>query len=126
MRENLTYGNSRIISDKEILDSIEEFNLFAEDKPVNLDVVVSNRTLSSGQMQKISFIRSMLSDANILLLDESTSNLDIKTKQFIFQILKSKEITIINSTHNQEDFTYDDHLKIDITEKNREILVIKN
>ena len=97
-----------------------------EDKPVNLDVVVSNRTLSSGQMQKISFIRSMLSDANILLLDESTSNLDIKTKQFIFQILKSKEITIINSTHNQEDFTYDDHLKIDITEKNREILVIKN
>ena len=68
----------------------------------------------------------MLSDANILLLDESTSNLDIKTKQFIFQILKNKEITIINSTHNQEDFTYDDHLKIDITEKNREILVIKN
>jgi ABC-type bacteriocin/lantibiotic exporter with double-glycine peptidase domain len=126
LRENLTYGNSRKISDKEILDSIEEFNLFAEDKPVNLDVVVSNRTLSSGQMQKISFIRSMLSDANILLLDESTSNLDVKTKQFIFQILKNKEITIINSTHNQEDFTYDDHLKIDITEKNREILVIKN
>ncbi len=73
--------------------------------------------MSSGQIQKISFIRSILSDAKILLLDESTSNLDIETKNFIFNILSTKNITIINSTHNKEDFQYDHHIKIDVGEE---------
>ena len=82
---------------------------------------VSNSTLSSGQMQKISFIRSLLANSEILLLDESTSNLDIRTKQFIFEILKIRDITIINSTHNHEDFDYDNHLKIEVMEDSRKI-----
>ena len=80
---------------------------------------VSNSTLSSGQMQKISFIRSLLANSEILLLDESTSNLDIRTKQFIFEILNTRDITIINSTHNHEDFDYDNHLKIQVMEDSR-------
>ena len=64
-------------------------------------------------MQKISFMRALLSKVEVLLLDESTSNLDIETKNFIFDILKKQEITIINSTHNPEDFeSIDRHLKI--------------
>ena len=83
---------------------------------------VSNSTLSSGQMQKISFIiRSLLANSEILLLDESTSNLDIRTKQFIFEILNTRDITIINSTHNHEDFDYDNHLKIEVMEDSRKI-----
>ena len=66
----------------------------------------------------------MLSDAKILLLDESTSNLDINTKNFIFNILNKKNITIINSTHNHEDFDYDHHIKIDVGE-NRNLHFIK-
>ena len=58
-------------------------------------------------MQKISFIRSLLSDTQLLLLDESTSNLDSQTRDLIFNILKVKNITIINSTHNHEEFEYD-------------------
>ena len=68
-------------------------------------------------MQKISFIRSLLSDVKILLLDESTSNLDVITRDFIFKILSTKNITIINSTHNQDDFNFDNHLRIDVGEK---------
>ena len=116
LRENILYGNQNNVSDKEIAEVVYEFNLFNENTELNLDIIISNRSLSSGQMQKISFIRSMLSDAKILLLDESTSNLDINTKNFIFNILNKKNITIINSTHNQEDFDYDHHIKIDVGE----------
>ena len=41
-----------------------------------------------GQMQKISFIRALLSGLDILVLDESTSNLDTDSKALIYKILK--------------------------------------
>ena len=122
LRENLVYGNKKQINDNKIKEIIEEFNLFNEENEIDLDMHISNRSLSSGQMQKISFIRSLLSDTQILLLDESTSNLDIKTKKFIFNILANKNITIINSTHNKEDFDFDYHIKIDVGET-RKLLI---
>jgi len=117
LKENLLYGNSKNINNEEIINIVEEFNLFNEKDELNLDKYVSNKSLSSGQMQKISFIRSLLSDVKILLLDESTSNLDVNTRDFIFKILSTKNITIINSTHNQDDFNFDNHLRIDVGEK---------
>ena len=66
-----------------------------------------------GQMQKISFIRALLSNIDILILDESTSNLDQATKETIFKILNKANLTIINATHNPEDLiNYDYHLNI--------------
>ena len=71
-------------------------------------------------MQKISFIRSLLAEVDILLLDESTSNLDKDTKKLIFEILNSKNITIINSTHSPDEFRgYDNHIKIEIKDEKR-------
>ena len=121
MRANFLYGNSKNISDESIVKLVKEFELFFDDGQ-NLDTEISSRTLSSGQMQKIAFIRALLADVDILLLDESTSNLDIDTKKFIFDILKNKNITIINSTHNHEDFNYDHHMRI-IYKKDKRFLV---
>ena len=111
LRENFLYGNKLKIEDRNIQELMNEFELFNSDEKT-LDTIVSNKTLSSGQMQKIAFIRSLLANANLLLLDESTSNLDTKTKELIFNILLDKKITIINSTHNYEDFHFDNHLRI--------------
>lgn len=121
LRANFLYGNSKNISDESIVKLVKEFELFFDDGQ-NLDTEISSRTLSSGQMQKIAFIRALLADVDILLLDESTSNLDIDTKKFIFDILKNKNITIINSTHNHEDFNYDHHMRI-IYKKDKRFLV---
>ena len=94
--------------------------MFNEESSYSLDKKVSNNTLSSGQMQKISFIRALLSEADILLLDESTSNLDVETKKLIFNILREKKITIINATHSIDEFNYfDNHLKILIKDNKR-------
>ena len=111
LKENLIYGNSSKKTDEEIIELINEFELFNNDVR-GLDSIIDRKSLSSGQMQKISFIRSLLAETKLLLLDESTSNLDIETKKLIFKILKNKNITILNSTHNKEDFEYDHHLKI--------------
>ena len=78
IRENLTYGNYENISDEVIINFLEKFKF--KDRKVDLDEVVSNQSLSSGQMQKLSFIRALLKKIDILLLDESTSNLDKESK----------------------------------------------
>ena len=58
------------------------------------------------------FIRAFVSECEILFLDESTSNLDVESKKLITEILKQKNITIINSTHSPDDFDYDTHHRI--------------
>ena len=41
-------------------------------------------------MQKVSFIRALASGIDLLVLDESTSNLDIQTKEIIFSVIRSQ------------------------------------
>ena len=104
LRDNILYGNNLEIEDNEIYNYLKLFDTFKEDSNYDLDKEISNKTLSSGQMQKIAFIRALLSDLEILILDESTSNLDDYSRNLIFEILENKNITIINSTHDPEKF----------------------
>ena len=52
LRENLLYGNKLDISDSEILDMLEMFEMFKEKSSYNLNRSIDNSSLSSGQMQK--------------------------------------------------------------------------
>lgn len=111
LRENILYGVSEKIEDNEIIKKVHEFKIF-ENKDFMLDQQVSNKTLSSGQMQKLSFIRALMSNPELLLLDESTANLDSQSKILIYKILNSLDITILNSTHSLDELTnYDIELK---------------
>ena len=100
LRDNILYGNNLEIEDNEIYDYLRLFDTFKEDSNYDLDKEISNKTLSSGQMQKVAFIRALLSDLEVLILDESTSNLDDYSRNLIFEILENKQVTIINSTHD--------------------------
>ena len=115
------YGNNLEVDDKEIIDILDKFSFTPDNKDLSLDMMISNTSLSSGQMQKVSFMRSLLNNSEILLLDEATSNLDESSKKLIFNILSDKEITIINSTHTKDDFVYDYELKISLNENQRQI-----
>ena len=113
----------KIVTDDEILQKLQDFNLFSETSETKLDRRISNKDLSSGQMQKIAFIRFLLSDADTLFLDESTSNLDTETKNLIFDILKKKKLTIVNSTHDIDSFkTIDKHYRIELNDGKRNII----
>ena len=118
IKDNLLYGNNLSITDEELVKVLNDFKFYNEGK-YDLSQKISNKTLSSGQLQKISFMRTILSEAKLLLLDESTSNLDSKSRKLIFDILSNKNITIVNSTHNKENFSYDNHLEIQIHNDSR-------
>lgn len=120
LKFNLLYGNDHKITDEEINILISQFNLF-DKKSLSLNDKVSNKTLSSGQMQKIAIIRALLNKCNILILDEATANLDQSSQTLLFDILKGLNITIINSSHSIENFSYDFELNIELVNDSRVI-----
>ena len=123
LRENLLYGNIKNINDEKLMKIIKKFNLFDEEEKYNLDEVISNKNLSSGQMQKISFSRVLLNDVNVLILDESTANLDQETKTQIYEIISQLDITIINSTHSIDELLdFDIQIKIQFDKDEKKII----
>jgi|MDTC01.1.fsa_nt_gb ABC-type multidrug transport system fused ATPase/permease subunit len=126
LRNNIVYGNSRNLDDQEITAVLKRFKLFSEEESYDLDRVVENTSLSSGQMQKIAFIRAILSDPDVLLLDESMANLDETSKELVLNIVSDQKITVINSTHDPEKYKKVDSLiRLDIVDEKRVIEVIK-
>ncbi|MDB2368372.1 ATP-binding cassette domain-containing protein [Candidatus Actinomarina sp.] len=121
LKENLVYGNKADIPESDINDLIDEFDLFQEENFVSLNTTINNESLSSGQFQKIAFIRALLADVELLILDEATSNLDEASKDKIINFLNKKSLTIINSTHNKDSFKFDREVKILLNGDQREI-----
>jgi putative ABC transport system ATP-binding protein len=84
----------------------------------------SPSNLSGGQQQRVAIARAILNNPAVILADEPTGNLDTKTGQDVFNLLKmlSKKFrrTIIMVTHNPDLSKATDrviHLKDGIIEK---------
>ena len=86
IKHNITLGNPDI-SDEDIMKAAELVGAkkFIERLPGGLDYNVMERgsTLSVGQRQLISFVRAMVYDPKILVLDEATSSVDTETEEMI-------------------------------------------
>ncbi|SDA93380.1 ATP-binding cassette, subfamily B [Algoriphagus alkaliphilus] len=83
---NITLGNPAI-SREQVLEAAENVGArkFIERLPGGLDYNVMERgaTLSGGQRQLISFVRAMVYNPEILILDEATSSVDSETEELI-------------------------------------------
>lgn len=108
LRNNIHYGLEEIIEDEVIIQKLTDFNVFNDNKDA-LEQIISSKTLSSGQMQKISYIRAILNKPEILFLDEATANLDKNSVYYFNQEINKFEGTIINVTHKPEQFSQVDH-----------------
>lgn len=77
---------------------------------LNISPSNSSLRLSIGQKQRISLIRAMLLEPEIILLDEPGSALDVLNKRLIEQkiesLVGSSEITAIMVTHSEVSFSH--------------------
>ncbi|WP_299248537.1 ABC transporter ATP-binding protein [uncultured Cytophaga sp.] len=102
IRNNITLYNPDITDDK-IWEAIRLVGAekFIERLPngLNYEVMERGSTLSAGQRQIISFIRVMVYNPKILILDEATSSIDSETEELIQQatekIMKGRTSIII-------------------------------
>ncbi|PWN06567.1 ABC transporter ATP-binding protein [Rhodohalobacter mucosus] len=84
--ENITLGNSKISREQVIKASREvESHKFIEKLPGGYDYMLRERgaSLSMGQRQLICFVRAMVYDPEILVLDEATSSVDSETEELV-------------------------------------------
>ncbi len=107
VKENILYGNSQYkeVTDAELEKIIEEANLNALlaifDEGLNTPVTSGSDSISLGQKQLIAFMRAVLRNPELLILDEATANIDTITEQLLGSILNklSKETTLVIIAH---------------------------
>lgn len=76
---------------------------FIKELPIGYDTIVGERGLgiSGGQKQRISIARALLKDAPVLIMDDSTSALDIETEKRLLKSIKDNypDKTLLISAH---------------------------
>ncbi|MCX2492427.1 ABC transporter ATP-binding protein [Pedobacter sp. PF22-3] len=107
VKENILYGNSQYaaVTDAELEKIIEEASLNALlaifDEGLNTQITSGSDSISLGQKQLIAFMRAVLRNPELLILDEATANIDTITEQLLGTILNklSKETTLVIIAH---------------------------
>ncbi|MCX6714480.1 MAG: ABC transporter ATP-binding protein [Candidatus Uhrbacteria bacterium] len=107
VRENILYGNDsyKDFSNEDLIkvlhDAELESLLVRFDGGLEAKVATSGDSLSLGQKQLIAFMRAVLRNPELLILDEATANIDTVTEQLLEDILKKlpKETTRVIIAH---------------------------
>lgn len=131
VRRNIIYMNQKVNFNIDYNLSIYEnlkFNILLRNKLVDkrkIDELINTTLhlfhfdlnkqihfLSGGELQKLSFIKSLVTNPKILLLDEPFSNLDLEESDAFCEnlrhLIREKEILILISSHNTRLIRKDD------------------
>ena len=102
IRENISYGATDASFDDVLRAAkIAQLHDHIASLPNGYDTWVGERgsTLSGGQKQRVAIARTILMDPPILILDDSTSSVDVKTERFIHgamtQVMKGRTTFVI-------------------------------
>ena len=91
LRDNLVLGSTTVTEEQcyRVLQSVNLGHLLTRSRE-GLDLRIGERgtTLSGGERQRLSIARALISSAEIVLLDEFTSDLDAQNERHIMQLLR--------------------------------------
>ncbi len=130
IREIMTFGENKAMNDEErIWEALRV--ACAEDFVRNLKQGLDTRLgeggagISEGQMQRIAIARAIFSEHPVLLLDESTSSLDVTTElEVLNNIRNMTDKTMVIVTHRPAALDICD-IRVDFS-TNRKITVVRN
>jgi ATP-binding cassette subfamily B protein len=94
VRDNVVYGNPELagLSAEQLANTLRDKNLSSLlarfDKGLDT-AVTSGDTMSLGQRQIIAFMRAVLREPQLLILDEATANIDTVTEALLEDILRA-------------------------------------
>ena len=105
IKNNILFYEKDIVSDERLKEVCRLVGLdtFIEDLPNGHDTFIgeAGNELSGGQAQRIAIARALISNREIIILDEPTSHLDIETefeiKEKLLQLFEGR--TVIIATH---------------------------
>ncbi len=92
--DNILYGqNQKKREDVEQLIKQLRLETYINRLPNGLDSEISQNTagVSGGQAQVIAFIRAMLLNKDVIILDEPISNVDVETRDIVLAVLKDRD-----------------------------------
>lgn len=85
VRDNIVYSTNGVTEEK-LKGVIDKVNLsfWVNSLPNGVDTVISEKSaISAGQKQLVTIARAMLRNAPIMILDEATSSVDMRTESYI-------------------------------------------
>lgn len=95
LRDNLLYNNTRYdaLNDKQFMVELTKLGLHELlsrfDQGLHTQIGNVGGTLSAGQKQIVAFIRAVLRQPELLILDEATANIDTVTEKLLDQALEA-------------------------------------
>ena len=105
------------IDEKKVIDSLDKAQLlnFVKKQINGIDTQVGEMgsLVSGGQLQRLGIARALYREPEVLILDESTSNLDLKTEDEIINTiknLKKDNLTIICVSHRLSTLKFCDQI----------------
>jgi ATP-binding cassette subfamily B protein len=107
LRDNILYGNEQFArhTNEQLREILEKHNLSKLlarfEQGLDTKIATSGDAISLGQKQLIAFIRAVMREPEMLILDEATANIDTVTEQLLEEILNKlpKETTKIIIAH---------------------------
>lgn len=99
--DNLLYGQSKVTSSEQINNALKlSGSEFTNNLPEKLDTIIdpNGSNFSGGELQRLMLARALVKNADVLLLDEITSNLDSESEMIIkntLSLIKNKKTIII-------------------------------
>lgn len=115
IKNNIVFGNN-IVNEEKLKSALKAVNLNYKES-FFLDNMISEngKNLSGGEVQRIAIARAIYNDAELIIFDEPTSNLDAENTQIIERLIKSlrKNKTVVVISHDANLFL-DSELTIEL------------